>query len=571
MNLIVIAFFAGSSLRGALEDSNNDAEVIVDDEQNNEEQVNDEEDVTDGEVDVVQVGALNVIWNDEFDEEVESTVLKEVFVEDSVIDVKTFLAGTVDGGLYDGYQILNEIIELPGLGTYYQHYYLLTNETREDVIILDRYAFGNNGVRSTSNFTTASKLLGEDRVNDLSLDVAFIDAIIVEFEQTETIKDRVENRYHFMGMGSRINYPYEVSISELRVQSILPNGKSLYQFDEDADGIMDTFLTIREDGYTLFYDLVLPIWDSSESLYASQTPYIRWSEGGAVGEYFKAQPGGCGFRSVVNIVDFADLPPLEQTGTSTLYENGEYLYEIYEPTDYSVERYETAFSSWSRWGQEEEGTLEEFVAIHPFFYFQDELGRWIEFQHADITRGAECGKPVIYLYPEETTDLTVQLEPEGGFTVTEPAYNGGWNVTAYPDGRLYNHGDKQHYPYLFWEGRGGTYAFPETYWVVEREEVQNFLQKQLREFGFNAVEISDFTEFWLPRMQESAYYKIGFHGTEAMNQIAPMTLSEKPDNVLRILMDYQGLDAPVAENPPSYIPAFERDGFTVTEWGGVLK
>lgn len=45
-------------------------------------------------------------------------------------------------------------------------------------------------------------------------------------------------------------------------------------------------------------------------------------------------------------------------------------------------------------------------------------------------------KPVIYLYPEETTDVTVALDCAGRLTCTYPAYGEGWSVTANPEARL---------------------------------------------------------------------------------------------------------------------------------------
>jgi hypothetical protein len=174
------------------------------------------------------------------------------------------------------------------------------------------------------------------------------------------------------------------------------------------------------------------------------------------------------------------------------------------------------------------------------------------------------------LYPEEKMQIDVELEPVGGFTYTEPVYDNGWSVIASPDGTLTNLKDGLTYPYLFWEGRGGYYQEPENYWVVEASEVESFLIGTLREYGLNDKETADFIEFWLPRMQDASYYKIGFHGTEVMNAIAPMSLSVHPDSVLRILMDFAELDAPIASNPPVIVP-FEREGFTVVEWGGVIE
>ena len=45
-------------------------------------------------------------------------------------------------------------------------------------------------------------------------------------------------------------------------------------------------------------------------------------------------------------------------------------------------------------------------------------------------------KPVIYLYPEAETDVTVRLDYAGDLTCTYPAYDGAWRVAAAPDGTL---------------------------------------------------------------------------------------------------------------------------------------
>ena len=65
-------------------------------------------------------------------------------------------------------------------------------------------------------------------------------------------------------------------------------------------------------------------------------------------------------------------------------------------------------------------------------------------------------KPVIYLYPEKTTDISVALHYTGKLTCTYPPLGNGWRVTAQPDGTLINHADKKEYSYLFWEGESAT-------------------------------------------------------------------------------------------------------------------
>jgi hypothetical protein len=56
-----------------------------------------------------------------------------------------------------------------------------------------------------------------------------------------------------------------------------------------------------------------------------------------------------------------------------------------------------------------------------------------------------------------------------------------------------------------------------------------------------------------------------------MDFLAPMTVSKTPDTILRILMDYTELQKPIVQHPPKLPPTIVRKGFTVIEWGGVLR
>ena len=57
-------------------------------------------------------------------------------------------------------------------------------------------------------------------------------------------------------------------------------------------------------------------------------------------------------------------------------------------------------------------------------------------------------KPVIYLYPETPTEISVKLQYNGTLDCTYPAYDNGWNVTAHPDGTLFDLRDNKEYSYL---------------------------------------------------------------------------------------------------------------------------
>jgi hypothetical protein len=212
----------------------------------------------------------------------------------------------------------------------------------------------------------------------------------------------------------------------------------------------------------------------------------------------------------------------------------------------------------------------DFVKSKPIFFWYDSFGRLIGFQGTQFMSAAECGKPVIYLYPPKAEDVSVKLDPKGGFTKSEPAYDGGWNVRATPDSELTNLKDGKTYPYLFWEGRGGLYETPKQGFNVAQKDVHAFLTEKLSKLGLNAKESADFMEFWEPRMAGSPYFFVTFLGNQAMDALAPMNITPKPDHIIRILMDFRPLASPIpVQGFDIHTP--KRDGFTVVEWGGVLR
>lgn len=236
----------------------------------------------------------------------------------------------------------------------------------------------------------------------------------------------------------------------------------------------------------------------------------------------------------------------------------EYMYEQYYP-GYDNDKKE----------MKEKISFEEFLADYPLIFVKDSFGDYIELGNAKYLSAVECGKPVIYLYPEEEMDVSVQVAPRGGFLITEPAYNNGWLVKANPSGELYNYSDKEEYPYLFWEGFGINYQRPERGFVVAKEDVEKFLVEKLSYLGLVKHEYDEFIEFWLPKMQEQDYYFITFIPQSEFDLLAPLAVEPKPDTVIRVFMDYEGLDNYV-EVPEQRLEKGVRKGFTVIEWGGAL-
>ena len=180
--------------------------------------------------------------------------------------------------------------------------------------------------------------------------------------------------------------------------------------------------------------------------------------------------------------------------------------------------------------------------------------------------GEEDLKPVIYLYPQEETEVTVKLNYAGRLTVTYPEYRDGWHVTAEPNGTLIDPESGKEYSYLFWEGTDETeYDFSQGF-CVPGEETAAFLQEHLAQMGLEPREYNEMIVYWLPLMQDNAYNLISFQ-QEAYTQRAELMIAPEPDSVLRVFMAYKALDEPI-EIEPQTVEPFERSGFCVVEWGG---
>ena len=179
--------------------------------------------------------------------------------------------------------------------------------------------------------------------------------------------------------------------------------------------------------------------------------------------------------------------------------------------------------------------------------------------------GGADAKPVIYLYPEQETTVSVSLDYAGMLTATYPAYEDGWRVTAEPDGTLYDENGNE-YSYLFWEGENNTDYDFSTGFCVAGADTADFLREKLAEIGLTPREYNEFIVYWLPKMQDNPYNLISFQ-SEAYTDAAKLDIDPTPDSVLRVFMAWKPLGRPQNIEPQTFTP-FARDGFTVVEGGG---
>ncbi len=176
-------------------------------------------------------------------------------------------------------------------------------------------------------------------------------------------------------------------------------------------------------------------------------------------------------------------------------------------------------------------------------------------------------KPNVYIYPEQETFLSLQLGfPKGGGVIASiPEYGNGWSVTVTPNGKI-----DGTYDYLFYESEQPDVWQTKKGWCVKQDSLSTFFTQNLREYGFKGREINDFTEYWVPRLQQTDYYILYPQTYETINSVIELTFSETPDNLLRLFYVVQESNKNISIDAPA-ISAFNRQGYFVTEWGVVLK
>jgi hypothetical protein len=177
-------------------------------------------------------------------------------------------------------------------------------------------------------------------------------------------------------------------------------------------------------------------------------------------------------------------------------------------------------------------------------------------------------KPNIYLYPEQPTSLTLTIGfPHGGQVVDSlPLYQEGWQITVEPSGLI----DGQ-YRYLFYESIQPDYGQYSAGWVVPWEGLESFFRNNMTQTGFNQTEIDDFLSYWIPRLVDHPYYAIYPQYDRDLENISELQCSSPPDSLIRLFYAIRGLQDNRLILPPPAIPAFSRQGFTVAEWGVILK
>src|SRR3989339_380853 len=286
-----------------------------------------------------------------------------------------------------------------------------------------------------------------------------------------------------------------------------------------------------------------------------------------VDAYDSTRVSRCGGRSI-DIISNPKEGELEKIGKA---DDGNIIYKLKNIADGSEEsELLKNYNGFQENTNQPTTTFDKFLSANPIIIMKDGFDRYIRFTKKDfVVSLAECGKPVIYLYPTKDTKVNVQVKPNGGLTKVDPLYPAnGWLVNAKPNGELTNT-DGQNYPYLFWEGNAYDMKVPTDGFVLSRENIKRDMTKLLARLGLNQKETTDFLEFWQIKLEEKPYVFVTFVSQTDFDKVAPLNISPRPDKTIRVFMDYQPLDVRYSVRP-LIIETPTRTGFTVVEWGGRL-
>lgn len=193
----------------------------------------------------------------------------------------------------------------------------------------------------------------------------------------------------------------------------------------------------------------------------------------------------------------------------------------------------------------------------------------LDFGVPSPTRLVAVRKPVLYLYPEKTTRVRVGVEIDGDFIATHPRMNdGGWSVSASPDGRLVDETTGRAHRYLFWEGTSAGWELdPQRAHCIAGEQADAFLQTACDRFALTSDECDDMITYWLPTLAQNPYSVIQFVDEAVYGRYARLQVQPEPDTVIRPFMIFRRSETPVEVGAPE-LPQRARRGFTLVEWGG---
>jgi len=288
------------------------------------------------------------------------------------------------------------------------------------------------------------------------------------------------------------------------------------------------------------------------------------AEGELVYDNLLAIARGCGGNSAAvtrsETLKESDLVQVGKTNTGRA---------VYELKDTTAALYKKAYDEYAQSYGADAVSFSDYLKYHGMVIIKDAAGELLVYVRGQYAMVGGCAKPVVYLYPQVPTVISVKVGAD--VTMSDPEYPaGGWqNVLAQSNGQL-SYKDKA-YESLFWEGTGyGSYPAITSGTVVKHDDAAATIRRQLFEQGLSAKETNDFMDFWESKIPNKPYVRLTWLNTAQMNTLAPLSVYPKPDTLIRVFLDMDGLGQPI-KLPAQKLSSTFRKGFTVVEWGGLTS
>lgn len=179
-------------------------------------------------------------------------------------------------------------------------------------------------------------------------------------------------------------------------------------------------------------------------------------------------------------------------------------------------------------------------------------------------------KPILYLYPQEEMGVKVKLGYPKEITCSYPTYQeNGWSVKAKPNGDLTDMLEGKELYALYYESRAKVdFKVGTTGFIVKGEDSAQFLEEKLAILGLTPKEIEEFIIYWLPKLEQNNYNYIRFATQEEIEKNMPLTITPKPNTIIRVLMMYKGFQKEIPVEEQELVSPI-REGFVAVEWGGI--
>ncbi|MFO0722222.1 MAG: hypothetical protein U1E65_00480 [Myxococcota bacterium] len=310
------------------------------------------------------------------------------------------------------------------------------------------------------------------------------------------------------------------------------------------------FFARRKDGVTLLYEHQ-PVLSFQDVVWADGTRPTR--------EYsFEAVDG-----LYQTIVDQSEVAASRLRSVGEVASTHQQVFALNSPQDPELT---TLFREYAT--RTPTASRAQFDRDHPVVFAFDAFRRLIRYRNPKYT-SPFMAEPIIYLYPERPQRVRVRVHGNE-ITASCPDPGADWTVQAEPGGQLTTL-DGRRVRSLFWEGNAMNYPQPAQGFVVPEEQVVGLLLRVLPDLGLEGQEISDFLEAWAPSLRGAPWYFITFVDAAEIDRVAPLEVEPRPETVIRVLMEYQALARPQAVEPLRLPAPPVRRGFTLVEWGGVVR